>query len=94
MFPTPRHPHTSAAQNHGSPDSSVWIRTARPSNEKGDTGAAGAPKKGDKAAWGGRGNIAALVASAVKGKGGMPPKGGNPSLTDADLKAAIEYMTK
>ena len=59
-----------------------------------DTGLANAPKKGDKAAWGGRGNVAALVASAVKGKGVMPPKGGNPGLSDADLKAAIEFMIK
>ena len=59
-----------------------------------DTGLANAPKKGDKAAWGSRGAVAALVASAVKGKGGMPAKGGNPSLTEGDLKAAVEYMTR
>lgn len=34
----------------------------------------------------------ALVASVVKGKGTMPPKGGNASLADADVKAAVEYM--
>ncbi|MBV9190332.1 MAG: c-type cytochrome, partial [Betaproteobacteria bacterium] len=33
-----------------------------------------------------------LVQSATKGKGAMPPKGGNASLSDADLRAAIEYM--
>lgn len=61
-----------------------------------EAGVANAPKTGDKAAWGPRmgQGIAALVASASKGKGGMPPKGGNPSLSDADLKAAIEFMTK
>ncbi len=57
-------------------------------------GVAGAPKTGDKAAWGARlkaGN-SALVASAIKGKGAMPPKGGNMSLSDDDIKAAVEYM--
>lgn len=34
----------------------------------------------------------ALVASVIKGKGTMPPKGGNASLADADVKAAVEYM--
>jgi len=58
------------------------------------TGVAGAPKAGDKAAWAPRlktGN-AALLASAIKGKGAMPPKGGT-SLSDADLKAAVDYLT-
>ena len=61
-----------------------------------DTGLANAPKMGDKTAWVPRmgQGMAGLIASAGKGKGGMPAKGGNPSLTDADLKAAIEYMTK
>lgn len=58
------------------------------------TGAAGAPKFGDKAAWAPRiktGNDA-LYASAIKGKNQMPPKGGNPALSDADIKAAVDYM--
>ena len=58
------------------------------------TGVAGAPKFGDKAAWAPRikTGIDALHASALKGKGAMPPKGGNPSLADADVKAAVDYM--
>ncbi len=57
-------------------------------------GAAGAPKLGDKAAWAPRlgAGTGALTASAIKGKGAMPPKGGNLSLADADVKAAVEYM--
>ena len=61
-------------------------------------GIAGAPKVGDKAAWSKRiakGN-AALYASAIKGfqgaAGVMPPKGGNPALNDAEVKAAVDYM--
>ena len=42
------------------------------------TGVAGAPKFGDKAAWAPRlqQGVPALVQSAMKGKGAMPPKGG------------------
>jgi cytochrome c5 len=58
------------------------------------TGAAGAPKVGDKAAWGPR--IAqgkdALYKSAINGKNAMPPKGGNPSLSDDDVKAVVDYL--
>jgi len=58
------------------------------------TGVAGAPKFGDKAAWAPRikAGVDALHANAVKGKGAMPPKGGNTALSDADVKAAVDYM--
>ena len=57
-------------------------------------GVAGAPKFADKAAWAARlkQGVAALHANAIKGKGAMPPKGGNPSLSDADVSAAVDYM--
>jgi cytochrome c5 len=57
-------------------------------------GVAGAPKFGDKAAWAPRikQGVEVLHANAIKGKGAMPPKGGNPSLADADVKAAVDYM--
>ena len=56
--------------------------------------AALSPKLGDKAAWEPRlkqGNDA-LVAAVVKGKGAMPAKGGNASLSEADINAAVDYM--
>ena len=58
------------------------------------SGAAGAPKFGDKAAWAPRlaAGVNGLTANAIKGKGAMPPKGGNMSLSDADIKAAVEFM--
>jgi len=58
------------------------------------TGVAGAPKFGDKAAWAPRIKLGidALHASALKGKGAMPPKGGNVTLPDADVIAAVDYM--
>ncbi|HSH06604.1 MAG TPA: c-type cytochrome [Burkholderiales bacterium] len=57
-------------------------------------GVANAPKLGDKAAWAPRigTGIDALVKSVIGGKGAMPPKAGNPSLTDAEIRAAVEYM--
>ncbi|CAN5427520.1 c-type cytochrome [soil metagenome] len=56
-------------------------------------GVAGAPKFGDKAAWEPRikTGIEALVASALKGKGAMPPKGGS-AAPESDIRAAVEYM--
>jgi cytochrome c5 len=60
------------------------------------TGAAGAPKLGDKAAWGPRiaQGMDVLHASAINGKGAMPPKGGRVDLSDADIQAAVVYMVK
>ena len=56
-------------------------------------GVAGAPKSGDKAAWGPRVGLGvdALTASAIKGKGVMPPRGGS-SASDTEIRAAVEYM--
>ncbi len=59
-----------------------------------NTGAAGAPKAGDKAAWGPR--IAqgkeALYKSALAGKGNMPAKGGAGDLSDGEIKAAVDHL--
>ena len=61
-----------------------------------DTGAAGAPKVGDKEAW--KPLIAEgmddLVKTAIEGKGAMPAKGGHPDLSDAQVKAAVSYMVE
>lgn len=56
-------------------------------------GVAGAPKFGDKAAWAPRiqTGLDMLTASVIKGKNAMPPKGGS-SASDADIRAAVEYM--
>jgi cytochrome c5 len=57
-------------------------------------GIAGAPKPGDMAAWEPRvaQGYATLYNHAITGIRGMPPKGGNPSLTDADIANAVGYM--
>ncbi|MBL0920241.1 MAG: cytochrome c5 family protein [Hydrogenophaga sp.] len=57
-------------------------------------GVAGAPKTGDKAAWAPRAaqGVDALTAVVLKGKGAMPPKGGAMSASDAEIKAAVQYL--
>ena len=59
-------------------------------------GVAGAPKLGDKAAWAPRIKQGAdvLYQSALKGKGAMPPKGGQMQLPDGDVKAAVDFMVQ
>lgn len=63
-----------------------------------ETGVAGAPKVGDKAEWAPRiaEGVATLVKHAIEGYSGktgvMPPKGGNPALNDAQVKATVEWM--
>lgn len=61
-------------------------------------GVAGAPKPGDKADWGPRiaqGNET-LYKHAIEGftgaKGMMPARGGGASLTDDEVKAAVDHM--
>jgi len=61
-------------------------------------GVAGAPRVGDAPTWVAR--IAAgsetLYANAINGfqgsSGVMPGKGGNPTLSDEEVKAAVDYM--
>lgn len=59
-----------------------------------DRGVAGAPKTGDVAAWNARlaQGMTSLYTVAIRGKGAMPARGGNPSLTDADVNAAVDFM--
>ncbi|MBU1396450.1 MAG: c-type cytochrome [Gammaproteobacteria bacterium] len=59
-----------------------------------DKGVAGAPKIGDVATWSPRlaQGMEALHVAALRGKGAMPAKGGNPSLSDADVIAAVDYL--
>jgi cytochrome c5 len=57
-------------------------------------GIAGAPKSGDKGAWSAR--VAqgkdTLYKHAIEGIRGMPAKGGNASLADAEVKAAVDVL--
>jgi cytochrome c5 len=58
------------------------------------SGLVGAPKVGDKAAWKPRlaQGLSTLHEHAVKGIRAMPPKGGNASLSDGAVSAAVDYM--
>lgn len=64
------------------------------------SGLAGAPRVGDAAAWQARlaQGMAVLVENAVNGfqgqSGVMPAKGGNPTLSDAAVEAAVQYMVE
>ena len=61
-------------------------------------GIAGAPRVGDSDAWADRigTGLENMVANAINGfqgsQGMMPAKGGNPSLSDEEIEAAVEYM--
>ena len=60
------------------------------------TGVLNAPKIGDKAEWSKRkaAGMAALLKSSIDGKNQMPARGGDPSLSDDEVKAAVEHMLK
>ena len=58
------------------------------------TGVQKAPKLGDKNDWAPqiKTGLNAMVQNAIKGKGAMPPKGGDASLTDAEMTRAVIFM--
>jgi len=59
-------------------------------------GVAGAPKLDDKAAWEPRiaQGMDTLMANVTNGLRAMPPKGTCMDCSEADLKAAVEYMVE
>ena len=59
-----------------------------------ETGEGGAPKIGDRDAWIPRvkQGFDIVVRSAIKGHGGMPARGGQADLTDAEMRSAVVYM--
>lgn len=58
------------------------------------TGKNGAPKLGDMNDWKPRlkNGVNPLVKSAISGHNAMPARGGLANLSDAEMKAAVEYM--
>jgi cytochrome c5 len=79
---------TTAAGGQGK---EVYQRTCSSCHE---TGVAGAPKAGDRQAWSSRLEKGEdqLVQNAINGIGAMPPKGGDPSLGEEEIRAAVNYM--
>jgi cytochrome c5 len=63
-----------------------------------EAGIAGAPKLGDKGQWAkhvakGLNTLYASALNGVQGSAGaMPAKGGNPALSNAEVRAAVDYM--
>jgi cytochrome c5 len=86
-------PPAAASASAQAPNEDVYKKTCAACH---DQGIAGAPKLGDKAAWEPRikQGLDALYAVSIKGKPGtgMVAKGGNASLSDADVKGAVDYM--
>ena len=58
------------------------------------TGAAGAPKIGDKAAWAPRiaKGLDTLYSNAINGINGMPPMGACGNCSDEEIEAAVDHM--
>jgi cytochrome c5 len=58
------------------------------------TGAAGAPKIGDAAAWAPRiaKGMDVVMASVTNGLNAMPPKGLCMTCTDDELKSVVDYI--
>jgi cytochrome c5 len=62
------------------------------------TGTAGAPKPGDQADWAPRiaQGMDVLYKNSIEGytgpKGVMPPRGGSTTVSDDEVKAAVDYM--
>jgi cytochrome c5 len=82
---------SSSAPADSNAGSQVYLQTCAFCHDK---GIAGAPRVGDSEVWGlrlARGKDA-LYASAIRGKGAMPARGGNPALADADIEAAVDYI--
>jgi len=59
-----------------------------------DSGAAGAPVKGDKKAWAAKikQGMETLYKNGIKGKGAMPPKGGAGGLSDDEFKKVVDFI--
>jgi len=61
-----------------------------------DAGVLNAPKMGDKGDWAKRaaaaGGLDGLTSHAIAGKNQMPARGGNPDLTDDEIKATVKLI--
>lgn len=75
---------------------STWMQTCRNCHL---TGVAGAPAIGNDQAWAerlpkGRTKLHASALNGIEGPSGwtMPPRGGNPRLSETQVKQAVDYM--
>ena len=72
----------------------IYMQACAVCHAAGVQGIPGVPKLGSYVDWSTRlgAGRAELVQSVLKGKGAMPPKGGDASLSDVQTKAALDYM--
>lgn len=79
----------SAAEDHGK---KVYERNCSACHD--GWGGYGAPGIGKYEAWrkSFRDGEKAMIATVINGRVSMPPRGGNPSLTDDDIRAAVRWM--
>ena len=99
--PEPSTPATDTASSPASPVSDagqgVYNRTCAMCHA---SGAAGAPIPGDTDDWAPRiaQGVDVLYTHSIEGysgdKGFMPAKGGNPSLSDEEVKSAVDFMVE
>ena len=77
--------------NDPHPGQATWEANCKVCHQ---VGLAGAPKFGDRNAW--KKRIArgkdSLYTHALEGWGDMPARGGNPALSDGEVKQAVDYM--
>ena len=101
--PAPAAPAPAASAPAAAPAPAAAVQTAAADGKKiydttcgvcHNSGVAGAPKLGDKAGWSERvaAGMDTLVAHSINGIRAMPPRGGNAKLSDAEVRAAVEYM--
>ena len=83
-----------AAQNDGPKSGEQIVQTVCGACHT--TGLLNSPKIADKAAWAPRiaQGVDVLYKSALNGKNLMPARGGNPALSDDEMKAAVDYLVK
>lgn len=88
FVPAPPSPVEAAAAYSGA---EVYAQSCAMCHAK---GIGGAPRPGMTDEWRPRlaPGRADLLRSVLRGKGGMPPKGGNASLTVGEANAALDYM--
>lgn len=72
----------------------IYRQTCAICHATGVPGIPGAPKIGVQTDWDRRlaNGRPEMLHSVLRGKGAMPPKGGNASLSDAQAGAALDYM--
>ncbi len=72
----------------------LYERYCNACHKKGNSKAIGSVKFGDKASWESsrEKGVDALVATVIKGSKNMKPRAGIPSLTDDQIRLAVEYM--